>query len=271
MVTATTQEILISRANIFFAATGQAPVTPVGYKSGATKIAYKEKLTGHFVEDRDGAIFATRDTIEGGIKAKMVQVNPTLLALAMGKAENGNSVAFGGVPTAVLEYAIKVIGTRRDGTAVTFYLYRAVSDGGFDIDIDKKKMTEIDLSFMGLDGDTDADVMGKVEIGAGNITATLSSGVLTRTAAAGYHQVGGQSGAADVLDSITGASLTNGEILRLQILSETAPITLTHLADTLELTGAVDWVMTKLGDYIDLRYDSTKTGWVEISRFDSRA
>ena len=99
--------------------------------------------------------------------------------------------------------------------------------------------------------------------------ATRSSGVLTRTASQGFHTITGEGGVADTLDSITGSSLTNGETLMLQITSASAAITLTHLADTLELTGGVDWTMDSLDDWILLTYDTGDSCWEETGRYDA--
>jgi hypothetical protein len=79
----------------------------------------------------------------------------------------------------------------------------------------------------------------------------------------------GEGAAADDLDSITAADLVDDETLRLMIYSTSQPITLKHLNGTLELTGDVDFIMTKTTDWIDLKYDLAGTKWVETARYDS--
>lgn len=85
------------------------------------------------------------------------------------------------------------------------------------------------------------------------------------------HTVRGEGGAADDLDTITddGDALEDDEIVVLKIGTTDEPITVKHLANTLELDGDVDWTMTSLDDELTLQYDLTGTKWEETGRINA--
>lgn len=265
MVTNDTGTMVISNASLYYGTVETTPATAVGYAPRNTiKFAVSRRDGKYYAGSADFPIVIDNGIEGASIEAGVWQLEAALIALAMGVAEDGNEVNLAGANTYV-EKAIKIVGTNRDGSNVSITIPRAKTVSEVALAFGDEP-SNVPLAFEALEPSSGNAV--EIKIGDGNTTATLATGVLTRVAGEGYHKVAGEGGAADTLDSITGASLTNGETLRLQIASAAAPITLTHLNDTLELEGDANWVMSSIYDYIDLQYVTDGTKWVEIGRYD---
>jgi len=204
------------------------------------------------------------------VTAGMYQVEIELLALALGFDSAGQMMEQD-KDTTFNRVSVKIVGARLDGTAVTFRADNCLMTGDFTLTFHPEERAIIPVEFTVLSptASETSTVDYQLYLGSGNDDVTLATGVLTRTAGAGYHIVNAESGTSDTLDSITddGTALTDGESLRLQPASGDS-ITLTHLNDTLELWNDADWVMDSIYDYIDLEYDTTGTKWVETRRYD---
>ena len=99
--------------------------------------------------------------------------------------------------------------------------------------------------------------------------ATIAAGEIAHLDAKGGYRVEGQDAAADDLDDITGGS--DGDEIVIRIKNAAHAITVKHVADTIELTGAVDFVMNDLRDWLHLKYSVGATEWIEQARFDASA
>lgn len=263
-----TSKAVWRRAALFVGAAGEVAATPIGYmgRSNGLKTTVDKSVEDYKVDDLDGV--AIKKTVDRGFKVEgdAIQLESGVVKYLLGLDPSGEVFTIGGPSCEDISFSVKIVGSRRDGIGFTIAAPNCYSVKALELMFSTEKLTEMPFEFAAVDG-----AAGLATITIGNSpSATLSSGVLTRPAG-GYVQVAGQGGVADVLDSITAADLADGEKLLLQIYATTAPITLTHLADTLELTGAADWTMTKLEDFILLQYNATGTKWVEISRFDAIA
>lgn len=268
MATKAVAEIFRGHANVFVAAVGAEPTTPVGYTSeDGVDVGYSKVLDLHRVDEFAGPVIS--ELIEEDLKAafNLEQATAELLALAHGVAEAGNIVTLGNQTQ--VQKAIKIVGTQQSGVNLQLKLLQCVFSGSPTINIQRRVRSGIPLEATALINET-AGNFGAWTFGTPtNQEQTISGGVLTRIADEGYHVVLGEGAAADDLDSITGAGLVNGETLRIQIKAVAQAITLKYLLGTLELDGAVDWTMDNLDDYIDLQYDLAGTKWVEIARYNA--
>lgn len=267
MVTSATTTAVWQSALIYVGTAGVEASTPLGYVSReqGIEVTGAKSAEKYFVDGLDGpAIIKT--TVTGmKFKGKFIQIESDVLKHITGITPVGTVFTVGNAVSQDFQFSVKVIATRRDGTQVIYRSPYTQSVGEPSWLFKSAALTEMDFEWENVDN---ASSPATITIGS-STTATLASGVLTRTASAGYHLIGGEGGAADVLDSVTGASLTNGERLLLQIASESAPITLTHLLDTLELSPGMDWVMADLDDWILLEYVEADTSWHEVSRFEA--
>jgi len=254
-------------ANLFLGAAGVEAATAVGYKSKDTNVVVTlSRADGEFFADDEDLPVLFDNRITGVmVEAGLWQFEAALWAFAMGIDAAGQAIS----PTNSStwnEHSVKIVGALLSGTAFTIKSKWAKPSGDMALTFDKSAPTVIPVRYKIL-APTVAGNNFDLYIGSGSDEATLSTGALTRTASVGYHIVVSESGATDTLDSITGASLTDNETLRLQPADGDA-ITLTHQNDTLELWGDANWVMDSPYDFIDLQYDSANTKWVETQRFD---
>lgn len=271
MVDKNADQIVWRRATFLFGTVDVTAATAVGYVSRSNGVTVTATKTSEplMVEDLDGPLDMV--TVERGlrIRANLVQFDISALALALGIDAVGQVITVGGSGLTDSKFSVKVTAQDRGGTSIIFNALRAISGGETEMTFTMGALTEMPLDLIILDADAGGGYT--ITRGVGNLEATLDgSGILTRTVGAGYHMIASNvTDVADVLASITGASLTDLETLRLQIRSTTEPITLTHSVGDLALTGAVDFVMADLDDYIDLVYTVAGTVWTETSRHDA--
>jgi hypothetical protein len=267
MVTSSKNEVVFKRAILQFGTAGSAASTDVGYISNATAIEVQYEPETQDVRT-DSLHLPLMTKITGGaytIRGSFLQHNTDLLESVFGVTAVGNKLTLSGSAITTPEFSLRVTATREDAQTVVWDFPYCVSVSGPTFSYSRTDVAEVGFEFKAIEGASAAAAVTNGYTAA----ATLATGVLTRTASQGYHTITSETGGADTLDSITGTSLADGETLLLQITATAAPITLTHLDDTLELTGDVDWVMTSLSDWILLTYSATKTGWVESGRYDA--
>lgn len=266
MATKSTNKILWNRANLFFGAVGSAPVTAVGYVSreGATSTTFSREYGQYYVEELQGPAAANTTSRGFQVTCQLAQLEPELLALALGLAADGQEVLVGGPNAADTEVALKIVANRRDGVPVTIEIPRAKASGELGHAFSTGAATETPLQFSAMDGEAG---MVKITFGPGNIIVTPSGGTLSRVAGAGYHRVQGPATGIDAITSINGETLTNGETLRLQ-LADAEQVKFVHEYGVLELFGGVDWTLDHPDDYLDLVYETAGTRWLEIGRRD---
>ena len=267
MATSTKDSVVFNRGILYFGTAGSTAATPVGFiASGeAISVAIEPEMAEARAEGKELPIIKKRTYRTITVSGRFMQHETALLELVFGKAAVGNTITLSGDVSDTPTFSLKVTATAEDGDVVTYTFPYCVSISAPTIEYVSTEVAQVDFQFEAVEGSAaDATVVNGY-----TSAATLATGVLTRTASQGYHTITSETTGADVLDSITGASLTDGETLLLQITSATTPITLTHLDDTLELTGDVDWIMTKTADWILLTYSTSKTGWVESGRYDA--
>lgn len=276
MVSKTTNQLFWGHVEVLVDATGTWPTTPVGYitEAGGVSIEGSRDLAGYRVAELDGD--AIMKTVKRGMKVslKLAQFDPALVAKALGLTEDGYVITSGNGVSSDPELALRLVGTRHDGTPLHLYIPRCVSSGSMKIDFSKGAASDIPLEFTALDGTSG---LFQFDFGRPSADLTISTGTVARVnAAAGvngiaWHKLSGEGAAADTLTDITGTTpaLAQNEIVRLQIKAITMPITIDHASGIIELTGAADWAMTKLADWLDLYYDLATTTWKEIARYDA--
>jgi len=252
--------------SLFLGPSGSEASIASGYIDGETPVTLTLERGNETEVDAQQAQFPIDiiNEFSGGvIEIGLIQIEPALLGYALGITEDGIENNITGDDT-YTTLAVKIVGTRRDGETWVLKSNYVKPVGDVALALTKKELTKIPLRFRLLEATSGNHL--DMYIGSTNVTATLSTGALTRTADKGYHKVAAESGTTDDLDSITGSSLTDDELLRLQP-DAGDTITMKHLNDTLELTGEADWAMTE-NDYIDLQYDSDGTKWMERGRHD---
>jgi hypothetical protein len=269
MVTNDYGDIVFQRGVLQFGTAGSSAATDVGYLASgeAITVTHSPNMVEARAEGYELPIIKKRSHTTLTISGTLLQHNTALLELIFGRSATGNKLTLSGEVADTPMFSCKLTATREDDETVVYDIIRAVSVGDFAPEYVSTDAAGLPFEFEAIES-RDAELASSLTNGY-NSTATLDTGVLTRTASQGYHLVAGQGGAADTLDSITGASLTDGETLMLQIADEDDAITLTHLDGTLELTGDVDWTMDSLDDWILLEYDSGDSAWVEKGRYDA--
>jgi len=247
----------------------QVAATPVGYIKKGTLIEVEVDRESFEFEANNypGVIFEESDLTGLRVKAAAAQFDSSNLSAALGNAASATQQIGGDSPTARLLRSVKVIAQCVDGTTTIANIPAAYVPDNLAFALDRKNWSELPFSFRSLDGPSRGATL---LVAGGEVNLTIAAGVLTRTVGPGYCRVFGEALAADTLDSITGASLTDEEILVMQLGSAAEPITLTHLNGTLELLGDIDWVMDTAGDFIVLQYSTSGTSWSEIGRFDAQ-
>ncbi len=271
MVDKLISEAVWRRAVLYYGEEGVAAATLLGYvgRTGGLEVTVGGERAEYMVEDLDGPAILKTTSRDVRFKGALVQFHTDAIKHILGITPVGNAFTVGGSGgTTERTFSIKIIATTRGGDSIVYDSrhVQVATDASFVFT--EEALTEMAFEFRALDDDDDG--MLTITVGA-NATATISTGALTRTAGAGYHLVAGEGDAADVLDSITGTSLTDGEVLVLQVADEDNAITLTHLNGTLELDGDVDWIMDNAGDWIELVYASATTSWSEQARYNAAA
>lgn len=200
----------------------------------------------------------------GSVTLHSLQTNATLLGIAFGVTPSGQVITLDETPKLMPQISLAFVSETLGGTAWRRDWLYVSTDGMPKYVPTGKALVPISMKF-NVEG---TGAQSYITLGAGNVTATLATGVLTRTG--NYHKVAGESAAADTLTNITAADLVNGETLTLQISATTMPITLdndTATAGHLILTPGIDWQMTRLSQSITFQYVLADTHWTEIARY----
>lgn len=263
-------QLLRGPGKLFLQTYGTFPNEAVGYTVDGVKIkidaTYEEDTADEVLEPIASAMTSRRTTISGNLK----QVNVDLLSRILGITASTTNLALTGDPEE-LENSLLFDMTRADGCPVILYLPRAKSDGNLELDIKRGSGVSLPFSFKSLYASG-----GFLRTGPAAVqTATLSTNTFARTNAApsaniAWYSISGESAAADTLTDITGGTtLVDGELIRIQISAITMPITIVHGSGVIETSTSADFILTKLADWIDLRYDLANTKWIEVARHDA--
>lgn len=263
-------KIMWGAATVYYGTVGQSPATQVGYTTDdGVHVKMTTKREEYRVEQRALPLLSKVTEENVTISFALAQASAESMGLALGKTPASTNIVMGGdAPSASVNKAWKILGTDEDGNAVSVTILEGAANGDVEWAFQKKAPAGTAVNITALDADSGSPVI--IQCGA-NITATLSTGTFVRTLGTKYYRVAGEGGAADALTDITAADLADTERITLQISAATMPITLTHASGVVELTGACNWVMTNMADWIKLQYNLSGTKWVEISRFDAIA
>lgn len=267
MVTEVVTNAIWQRAVLLYGTAGSVAATGLGFigREGGIEPTIAGERMEYFVEGLDGPAILKTTKRDIRVKANLVQFHTDSIAKALGITPAGNVFTLSGGSVADAQFSLRVVATRRDGIIVYLDIPYAQTVSDLTMLFSQEALTEMPVEFRGIDNASSPWTLKNGE----DATATLSGGVLTRVIDRGYHLVAGEGDAADVLDSITAGDLDDGEELILQIADADNPITVTHLTNTIELTGAVDWVMDDTDDWLHLQYSSGDTEWIEQGRLDS--
>ena len=270
MTTPTSDTFIMNSIAVFSGAGGSTAGTPIGFMPGDANAVVNtvKNATPRPVQGEDLPQEYLSRPKEMTWEIPMLQVDVDLLAIAWGVTKDGLVNTFGDptVDVRLPKKSYALVGTDAAGTTKRFDMPWGASIGDTAIELGQENGTVLSWT-LGATAPTTGSAYPTWTSGSGNLEATLSTGVLTRTA--GYHKIRSEvGGAADVLDSIS-AGAADEDFLTLQIGSVDEPITLTDLANTLELISAPnDFVMTKLTDLVVAQWDLGDTKWVEVQRFD---
>ncbi len=266
----TEANIMVGPVAVYYGVAGEAPTLSMGYTS-EDGVDFTPDVGMLDVKVGEKKSIVKQIPISDDSMLSMTLIEPTLANIARvipGAVIAGGLITMPSEGTEATPISMKLVGLNPDGIARVITALYAQGRMTGAMKLSARELAAMPVEFKILGQGTN---LYTIQDGGGAEAVTLSSGAFARTAGQSYYRVAGEGGAADVLDDITGTSLTNNELLILQIADAADPITLTHLADTLELTGAVDWIMASLDDVIWLRYSTTGSKWVEVGRFDARS
>lgn len=260
-------EIMVGPVAVYHGTAGSTAALSVGFtdESGVA-FAPGVELLPVKVGERLAVVKSIPIDHQAMLKMNLLQPNMTNLSRFLhGSTQTGTRLAVSPTDQTEKTCSVKLVGLNPDGLVRTLEMLYATPKIAGDIQMSARQLKMLPVEYEALGYGSE---LYSLQDGDGSEVVTLSSGVLTRVAGAGYHKVGGEGATSDALTSITGTGLTDGELLILQLKSESEPITLTHLDDTLELEGDANWAMTSLLDAIWLEYRATGTKFVEVQRFD---
>ena len=222
-------EFLFDGVALLTGTAGAVASSAWGYIPGENPITF-----GHELNLKDVTVQGEDLTLEQlsrkkglTVGATGLQFNKTFLAQSLGTAAIGNTVVFGdpSVSAKITKISVALVGQDLDGNTFRLdlpYCNMATESLAFEVGQEETSFLEIEIK--ALAPDAGGSAYPTYSFNTGNQDATISSGVLTRTA--GYIFVSGESAVSDDLDSITGSSLVDGE--RLTLTLKAANVALSH-------------------------------------------
>ena len=264
----TASDVIMGPAAIYTGTANAYPTSLVGYTVDGVVFEYSPEFEDIMVDEE--TVVIGRPIVKEGLKFTLNFAEGVIanLNLAMAGADDGvaQTIKLGG--GVLNEISILIEGTAPYGATATgirtIILPRVSPTGAVGIPYGKGKTNVIPVEFQALKPTTgnSCEVMDFWE-------KTIAGGAFAHVDLENCYRLAGQGDAADDLDDITGGS--DGDIIVLRIKDAANPITAKHLADTVELTGAVDFIMTDLRDWLELVCEIGDTCWEEVSRFDASA
>lgn len=250
---------------------GTVPTEELGYAREGIKLSHKRKMEQDYVQDVTGKIDTRTMEEELMISGQLAQVDKYVLARALGITLDTGLLDGGGTPEE-LEVALRIISSKTNMSPVHLLVGRAKTTGGLELAMTKEKPTGVPFEFEALQS---SSRLYRYIFALARADATIATGTFARvntspTKQIAWIRMAGEGAAADDLTDITlgATALADGEIVRLQINSTSAPITIKHASGVIELKTGADWIMNKLGEWIDLYYDLAATAWKELARYD---
>lgn len=263
-------QIVLGPAAIYYGTAGEEATLPFGYTDEDGVVftptaGVLEAKTGQ----RLGVVKRLRNDATCSLSGNFLQLSLANLAQVIPGAELASNVlSMDPTTTTLQEMSLKVVGLDPDGNVRTIRIPYANPSGEPAITMNASNWQVLPFEFQGISRGT---TMWSITDGSGDEAVTLATGAFARTVGQTYYKMSGEGAAADALTDITGTSLTNNELLILQIASAAQPITITHAAGVIELDGEVNFVMGDLGDTLWLRYNTSGSKWVEVGRYVARS
>lgn len=266
MVTDAVTEMHLHDAAVYTGTAGAVATTGVGYVLGDDVVTIANAVPGYApirVQGKRLPLRHVQPDRQITVTVPLAQINADTMALALGVTKSGDTVRLGDSSDTILcpQMSLAVVGQDLNGDTIRADIpYCSVTPAVALSLTQNLPPARLDVvTFEAEAGTSDAT---QPYWTFGDITVTISvGGVLTVTTSA--HKVAGQGAAADVLDSITWAGVSDGQALRLRPSTIAYAITLTHLLDTLELIGLanIDLGVVTLDEWIDLEYAVADTAW----------
>lgn len=264
-------KMVLFEAAVFTGTAGATATTPIGYVIEEDSVEIATTSPGGFDIMVQGEKLRLRRAIVNRavtVTVPAAQLTVDTMALALGLTAVGNTLTIGDANDPVLspQISLAVVGQDLNGDTVRIDIPYCSASGESDTSLSQAVLARLPIVF-----GAEAKSGNYPFWTFGDITSTISGGVLTRTQA--IHSVIGEGAVADILDSIAGTTelpLIDGETLRLIPSTIAYDVTMTHLNDTLELFGDANFLLgttSAINAWIDLQYDVADTAWVEKGRF----
>lgn len=257
---------------ILLAMFGTFPSEQVGYTDDKVEIEVEASQEEDEAQECLEPISSVTTKRRLMIAVPVAQVEPDNLHRVLGITPDGGNFALSG-EVEEIELAALVVNTRDDSCPVYAFHPRMKSDGKLKLAIGRGKAVRVPINLKSLRA-----AGSYFRFGSTAEDETLTTGVAARTQTyplryISWLKITSESGASDDLTDITAGAgstaLTDGEIVRIQPKLSGTTITVKHGAGVIELAGEADFAMTKLADWLDLRYDLANTKWVEVARHDT--
>lgn len=262
-------QMVLYEAAVFTGTAGAAATTVFGYVTEDDAVVVASTVPGGFPIRVQGEKFPLRHAIPNrglSVTVPSAQMTEENTAMALGVTAVANVVTLGDANDTVLspQMSVAVVGQDLNGDTVRLDIPYASASGESESSFSQAVLAKTPVVF-------NAEAGGDPYWTFGDITSTISGGVLTRTQA--IHSVIGEGAIADVLDSIAGTTalpLIDGETLRLIPSTVAYNITMTHLNSTLELFADANFLLgtgSGITATIDLKYVVADTAWKELRRY----
>lgn len=269
MATADENKFLRSGVSVFTGTAGAVASTPVGIIDEEDGVEFESDQTVQVFRPQGHDL--PLNLLSRGERAALLctfsQLELALAEIAYNQAATGQIITFGDVTDGVIKPKISVAAVAQlaDGTAFRYDLPFASAGGeSLAVLLGQAALSKLPVRFEAL-SDPNLTSFPTLTIGAGNLTATISTGTFDRGSSA-FIFVRGEGFLADTLTDVTGTpALVDNELLTLQM-GGAEVITITHAVGVIELFGAIPFVMAA-GDQITLQYDLAGTVWEEKTRF----
>lgn len=256
-------DVLIGVADVSTGTAGAVAAELIGYTIDGCEIVQTEETKKVIVDQEQMPIKERTTGFDVQVKVMMAETDlDNLMHLNQGATKNGNVITFSGA-SANREISLRIVGADANGDSRVWDFPYVRASANMTYSYKKSDEQIVEVTFTVLKHSNTSNPYTITD--AADFEVTLSSGAFVRVVGQSLHIMNGEGAAADDLDDITGASLTHGEQVVLQNADDANPITVMHLALTLELYGDIDWLLGA-GDKLVLEYDTSDTKWKEVAR-----
>lgn len=236
----------------------------IGYSEDGSDFTYTPTVTGIPVAEED---FPVKDIIEAReitVAANLAEATLDNLARAMAGADSSTPTRIDLDDGEITYVSLLIQGNAPGDNSGTRWIFipRAIATGAVGLPFKKTSKTMVPVSFSAR-----KPTAGKVCSIWDTWDYTIATGVVALVSGKMGLRLAGESGAPDTLTNVTGE--TSGDEIVLTIADDADPITISHTATLISLTGATSFIMTDYRDWLHLT--SNGTVWNETGRFDASA